>query len=54
MRFALALLAALVLTVLVACGSEDDATKAAPATLLQQMLKAEDDRFKARSCRRET
>ena len=42
MRLALALLAALVLTVLVACGSDDEATKATPATLSQQMLKAED------------
>ena len=42
MRFALALLVALAPTVLVACGSDDDTKKATPATLSQQMLKAED------------
>jgi hypothetical protein len=41
-RFALAVLAGLPLTVLVACGSEDGGEKATPVTLSEQMLKAED------------
>ena len=42
MRFALTLLAALALTTLVACGSEDDAETADPAPLAQRVLTAKD------------